>query len=186
MDYKVNSNYKNYRIYPNGRVWSIRKKRFLFGSVTDIGYMKYFITFDNTNFSRWRGAHQIVYETFIGPIQSGYEIGHIDNNKLNNNVSNLEMITHKKNVQNSYDTLSRKIYSGAEHWNYGKELSNETKALMSAKKIGVNHPKFKGYYVIDGIKYESAYIAAQALNTYPKKIYNWCKNNIKGCFFDPV
>lgn len=42
--------------------------------------------------------HRIVWETFIGEIPEGYEIDHIDSNKENNALSNLQLLTHKENI----------------------------------------------------------------------------------------
>lgn len=41
--------------------------------------------------------HRLVYETFIGEIPNGYDINHIDENKTNNRVDNLNLMTHKEN-----------------------------------------------------------------------------------------
>ena len=38
-------------------------------------------------------AHRLVYEYFVGEIPKGYVIHHLDCNRLNNNVTNLKMMT---------------------------------------------------------------------------------------------
>lgn len=43
-------------------------------------------------------SHRIVYEKFIGKIPDKYEINHIDGNKFNNHLSNLEAVTHHQNI----------------------------------------------------------------------------------------
>lgn len=45
-----------------------------------------------------RYVHDIVAEAFIGPRPSGYQINHLDGNKLNNLVSNLEYVTPRENL----------------------------------------------------------------------------------------
>ena len=47
---------------------------------------------------RTRTVHSLVAETFIGPRPGGHEINHIDGNKTNNHVANLEYVTHSQNV----------------------------------------------------------------------------------------
>ena len=43
--------------------------------------------------------HRLVYETFIGEIPEGMVINHIDGDKLNNKLDNLECVTQRKNCQ---------------------------------------------------------------------------------------
>lgn len=50
------------------------------------------------------GVHTIVYEHFIGGIPDGYIIDHIDENKANNHVSNLQCMTHAENVKKTMNT----------------------------------------------------------------------------------
>lgn len=44
-------------------------------------------------------VHRLVWETFKGKIPKGYEINHKDHNKANNDLSNLELVTHSENVK---------------------------------------------------------------------------------------
>lgn len=46
--------------------------------------------------------HKIVMETFNGPTPKGYEINHINENKMDYNLLNLEFVTHKENMQKFY------------------------------------------------------------------------------------
>lgn len=57
-------------------------------------------------------VHRLVAETFLGDRPDGMEINHKDGNKLNNNVSNLEYISHKDNVIHAFDTGLNNNYAG--------------------------------------------------------------------------
>lgn len=46
-------------------------------------------------------VHRLVAEYFLGGIPKGYEINHLDYNKKNNHVSNLEVCTRKRNMEHS-------------------------------------------------------------------------------------
>lgn len=45
--------------------------------------------------------HRLVAEYFLGGIPKGYEVNHIDYNKKNNNVLNLEICTRQQNIDHS-------------------------------------------------------------------------------------
>lgn len=53
-------------------------------------------------------VHQIVADAFIPLIKDSNDINHIDGNKKNNCVSNLERCTRKENINHAYQTLKRK------------------------------------------------------------------------------
>ena len=46
-------------------------------------------------------VHVLVAEHFIGERPEGFDINHIDRNKLNNSVKNLEYCTHKENMRHA-------------------------------------------------------------------------------------
>ena len=51
-------------------------------------------------------VHHLVYEAFIGTRTKGLHIHHIDGNKLNNRVSNLQEVTAKVNTREYHKTLT--------------------------------------------------------------------------------
>ena len=48
-------------------------------------------------------VHRLVWEVFIGEIPIGYEINHIDHDKQNNALGNLELVTHSMNIKKSIE-----------------------------------------------------------------------------------
>tara|TARA_R110002074_G_scaffold345789_1_gene516187 strand:+ start:98 stop:574 length:477 start_codon:yes stop_codon:yes gene_type:complete len=101
-DYKV-SNY--------GRVISVKfiKIKELSYGVTR-GYR--FVNLYNKNTRKTRYIHKLVAEYFINHEPCGYKIvvDHIDNNKINNHESNLQLITHREN--SSKDRTRASKYTG--------------------------------------------------------------------------
>ena len=47
--------------------------------------------------------HRIVTDTFIGSVPKGYDVDHIDGDKSNNAVTNLEIVTHAENMRRYYE-----------------------------------------------------------------------------------
>ena len=43
-------------------------------------------------------AHRLIYETFYGPIPKGMEVDHRNNNKKDNRLENLQLLTSKENT----------------------------------------------------------------------------------------
>ena len=64
-----------------------------------------------------RSVHILVYEAFIGKIKKGMMIHHKDENKLNNDVENLEML--------SCQTHNRIHHGGKPSWNKGLKMPPE-------------------------------------------------------------
>lgn len=83
--------------------------------------------------------HRLVAITYIPNPNNLPEIDHIDTDRQNNNVNNLRWCTRKENCNNplslKHSSESRK---GEKNYLYGKSLSEEIKAKMSAALIG--HP----------------------------------------------
>ncbi len=129
-------------------------------------------------------VHRLVALTYLPNPNNLPEVNHKDSNKSNNNVINLEWCTKSQNIQHSFDN-GRKMPTGINHWNTGNKASDETKALMSESKQGKLHPKYKGFYLINGKKYYSSFEAAQQTGLNQRTIIRKCQRNKDGFNFVP-
>ena len=95
---------QKYMINELGEIWSpYAGGRFLSPSPTEKGYLR--IVLQTSNGRKTFQVHRLVMATFK-PIDNmeNYEINHIDGNKNNNSLNNLEWCTGSFNVRHSLDT----------------------------------------------------------------------------------
>lgn len=82
----------------------IRKERILRNILASNGYL--FVILSNNGKTKTHLLHRLVATAFIGASQ--LEVNHKDGDKTNNDVDNLEYVTHSQNIRHSYQVLKRK------------------------------------------------------------------------------
>jgi hypothetical protein len=97
--------YERYRIYNNGTVYDELKSKFIKSYINKGGYLIFNLYVNNKHKSHY--AHRLVAECFINNRNNKRTVNHIDGNKLNNDVSNLEWNTHKENIIHAFATKIR-------------------------------------------------------------------------------
>lgn len=91
-----------YAVSNTGRVQNINTGRDLKPFVNDNGYGS--VKLFNGKSKREAKVHRLVAEAFIPNPENKPQVNHIDRNKLNNNVSNLEWVTNKENFDHAVRT----------------------------------------------------------------------------------
>lgn len=86
-----------YRIYVDGRVYDKFNNKFLKPRLNNNGYFR--VTLHN---GKRYFIHRLVAETFIPNPHFYKVVMHLDNNKINNNISNLRWGTHSENTKQAY------------------------------------------------------------------------------------
>jgi hypothetical protein len=160
-----------YYIYPDGQIYSLRKKRFLKQQLNGYACYQYmYVTLvGKTKDNILRTAvHRIVAHHYIEPIiyldkrinGSKLEVNHKDLDKKNNHYTNLEVVTHQQNILHA---------RSEKKWNSGREPgfkhSEEVKQKMREKK-------YKKVLLIKGdehIIYDSIEELCQLNGMYRKK-----------------
>ena len=160
----------SYYVTRGGEVWSFISGKFLKIQDNGIGYKQVWLRMSSGG-SRWFKIHRLVATAFIRNPKGLPEVGHKDNDKANNHVDNLYWCTHGQNIQDSIDSGVRRGWRGVVPPMAGRSHSEESKQKMSESKVGVNHPKFKGYYLYEGEMFESIAAVAEKLGTYPMKVH---------------
>ena len=91
-------NFTKYEIYEDGRIWSYKRNKFLKPSTNNLGYQVVALS-DNEGKIKTYNVHRVVYEAVTGrPIPPGYEINHRSEVKIENMITNLELVSHKENI----------------------------------------------------------------------------------------
>lgn len=92
-----------YKVSNVGKVQSLKKSgRLRKPSLTDDGYLV--LDLYGKNKREKVLVHRLVATAFLseGKDLTGLEVNHIDGNKLNNSVENLEWVTHSENILHAY------------------------------------------------------------------------------------
>ena len=141
-----------YEVSNFGRIKSLNygmrgKEQFRKVQTNKLGYQ--YISLWKDGKPNMRTVHSVVWEAFNGPVLEGYEINHMDENPSNNRLDNLNLLTHKQNM--NWATVRERMSRSRK----GRKQSKETKDKISKSQIGklVNHPgisKRVAQYTLDG------------------------------------
>ena len=93
--------FDDYMISTFGRVWSVRSKMFLTLHTRSASCPYYSVILKKGPRKRNANVHRLVAEAFIPRIEGKNIVNHIDGNKLNNRVDNLEWVTPQENTQHA-------------------------------------------------------------------------------------
>lgn len=93
----------DYYITAEGECYNSRTGKYLKGQINKKnGYKSFYITLPNGNRKRLY-AHRLVALAFLDPIENKNEVNHIDGNKLNNSISNLEWVNSTENKNHAHN-----------------------------------------------------------------------------------
>lgn len=143
-------------------------------------------------------VHRLVALAFIPNPQNLSQVNHKDENKDNNNASNLEWVTAKQNT--NYGTRNKRAskkmkgkYKGENHPMYGKHHLEETKEKISKANKGKHHSEEAKQKMRKPIlqftknmvfirEWDSAKSVNIELNINDSSITKCCKNKLKSAY----
>lgn len=148
--------FSGYFVTSSGEVLSQKrgnKPRSLRADRTGRGYLvvRLFRKEGDTNRRHGRAIHNLVAEAFLPKYIATAEVNHIDGDKENNRVSNLEWVSHSENINHAYQTgliNKRKLFdSKRRQYKLSEELVEDIKRLRKqgetlakiARLFGVHH-----------------------------------------------
>jgi hypothetical protein len=138
--------YPNYLIYPDGRVFSKKRKIFLKHLKNNGGYL--FIRLRNNEKKTInKTIHRLVAIHYIPNPENKKEVDHINRNKKDNRVENLRWVTAKENIKNqglrkTNTSGHRGISKNGNYWCYKK---NEKYKYFKTK---IDALCYKFYYLL--------------------------------------
>lgn len=125
----------------------------------------YHVILSNEGETKMFYVHRLVAEAFIPNPENKPQINHIDGNKTNNNVNNLEWCTPSHNVKEAYKIGLIKIKKGSDNYHFNKPSKRR-------KKVG-QYDKNNNLIRI----WDCAGLVEKELNISANNIRECCRNN---------
>lgn len=104
-----------YKISNLGRLYSYPRKGakggFSYGSDNGTGYL--YKSLYKNNKQTIKGMHKWVYETFVGQIPIGYDVHHINGNKTDNRLENLELVENEIHRKKHYNEKAERMHKAS-------------------------------------------------------------------------
>lgn len=145
--------FEDYEIFEDGKIYSNKSKKYLKFQMRN-GYYSVELCKDGKRYKK--DIHRLLGEHFIDGYFEGAIINHIDGNKLNNDLDNLEWVTFSYNLQHALNTGLRVIPSGDD---------NPNTKLSSTDKLQI-----LDLYEYGFSQYDIAKMYGVSQNTISKKI----------------
>jgi hypothetical protein len=146
-----------YEVSDKGQVMSLRAGRLLSPGTSGEGYVAVDLSVNGKR-SRVR-VHKIVLEAFVGPCPVGMECCHADDDRANNELSNLRWDTKKNNMKDR--DAAGHTRKGDQHHAViiDEQKAREIKAMIAAGKMPTEIAKALGVgrNVVANIKYNKTW-----------------------------
>ena len=131
----LNNEPSKYRINEDGLLMN-SKGKVMSPYIINSGY--YMIKLSHKNKKYHRLIHRLVAELFIGSIPEGFTVNHIDGNKLNNSVNNLEIISFDENIHHAMNNNLIPVGDKAYQSKYTNEQIENVCRLISTGKYSIH------------------------------------------------
>ena len=125
--------FTNYAASKDGEVINLKTGKIMNKKNKNNGYLQFTIYSKKLEKPKTYSQHRFVFEVFKGPIPRFFEIDHQNNDKSDNRIKNLQLLTHKQNVEKS---KNKTIISTC----IETEKERKFKSLKTASiELGINH-----------------------------------------------
>lgn len=147
--------YNNYLAHESGKIYSKKVQRFMSPIFNQCGY--HYVILQENGTKKKALVHRLIAMAFLNNPYNKSQVNHIDGNKLNNAVSNLEWCTQSENTIHAFKNGLMKVSKSSIDnirmlgVRSSKEVINTktgniyTSAKEAAVKEGVNYKTLNGY-----------------------------------------
>ena len=151
--------YCDYYSSKEGEIYSKKSNKILKLQKRPKGYL--FFTISNKSESKQYSVHRYVYECFYGIIPKDKQVDHIDNNKINNNIKNLQLLSPKENKRKSYNKEVISFNTEIKELHIYKSVTEASKTLgISLSCIATVCRKERKTTKKNGVVYKFYYITS--------------------------
>lgn len=134
----VDNQVTQYSITEDGQCYNNRTELFLKGQISNSGYLNYNLTLPDGTKKR-KYAHRLVAIAYIPNPENKPEVNHIDGNKLNNNIKNLEWVTASENQLHNTEINNKSSLKEVYQFNKQKEIIAHYNGINeAARKTGLS------------------------------------------------
>ena len=122
IEWEQAEGFSKYLISTDGQVYSLKSDRLLPQGFTHRGYKQVDVCNDE-GIKKHMRVHRLVYMAHIGAIPEGMQINHKDENKANNCIGNLELMTNKENCSYGTRNAIRRSESVKRYWQEKRKMA---------------------------------------------------------------
>lgn len=168
-DYEV-----EYQVSNFGHVYSIKREKYIKAYMDKDGYLIVGLCKDSKQ--KIYKVHRLVAKAFIPNPENKQQVNHIDGDKTNNRVENLEWVTCQENIIHCHEAGLWKPRYGKDHHNFGKHVTEDTKLKMSKNRKGkLNANSKKVRCITTGEEFDYIRQASKKYNVAAESIGRNCK-----------
>jgi hypothetical protein len=167
MEAKEIEEFPNYKIYPNGTVFSNHKNGFIKLQVGTTGYIIF--RFKDKDKQRTIKIHRLVAKAFVSNHDNKPHVNHINGIKTDNRFENLEWVTKSENA----------IHAHKKGLSVISKLNRSINSERCKLRVGKNNEGSKKVIdVVSGLIYDSAKIAAEENGINPNTLYHYLTDRL--------
>lgn len=138
---KLIDDYQDYKISENGDVFRVKNNKRVKATINKQGY--YRLKLYKNGICKTFQIHRLVALTYLEILEGKNQVNHIDGNKLNNHISNLEWCNNSQNQLHAYKLGLNYISDNGK-----RNISNKNSKLVLDTKTGIFYSSAKeaSYY----------------------------------------